>query len=274
LPELPEVETMCRGIHPIIGKRIRSVTTPWCSYRAITIRPSVVEIDQQMAGTTVKTVTRLGKRVVIQNKDYSLILQPKMTGLVSLDDPPDPDHVRLQLDFSSGIQVRFWDRRGLGTVEMLPTSELHQRIVAGRLGPDALQISAEDFAQRLGSTQRPIKVALLDQKILAGVGNLYASEMLFAARINPRKSAAKISRAKMLLLYDVMQSILRTAIAMEGSTLSDGTYRNALNDPGSYQNMHLVYDRAGLACNHCQTGTIRRIVQAQRSTFYCPKCQR
>ncbi len=274
MPELPEVETMCRGIYPTIGKVIRSVSQPPCDYRPIQIRPSVAEINARLAGCKVKTITRLGKRVVIQTAVDSLILQPKMTGLVALDAPPDPDHVRLQIDFSGKLRLQFWDRRGLGTVELMPSAELHERIVEGRLGPDALQITVEDFIGRLQATARPIKVALLDQKLLAGVGNLYASEMLFKAKIDPTKPAAKVSPARLRVLHQVMLEILQLAITLEGSTLSDGTYRNAVNDAGSYQNMHSVYDKAGQPCSQCKTSTVLRIVQAQRSTFYCPKCQR
>ncbi len=273
MPELPEVETMCRSIYPTIGKLIREVSQPTCNYRPIQIRPSVAEINARMAGCIVKAITRLGKRVVIQTHDDSLILQPKMTGLVVLESPPDPGHVRLQIDFSSKLRLQFWDSRGLGTVELMPTAELHARIVEGRLGPDALQITVDDFITRLQATARPIKVALLDQKLLAGVGNLYASEMLFEAKIDPQKPAAKISPARLRVLHQVMLDILQLAIKLEGSTLSDGTYRNALNDPGGYQNMHRVYDKAGEACRQCQSTAILRIVQAQRSTFYCPKCQ-
>ena len=274
MPELPEVETMCRGIYPTIGKRIVSVTQPPCSYRPIQIRPNIDEINARLAGCKVTAVTRIGKRVVLQTANDSLILQPKMTGLVALDAPPDPDHVRLQIDFPSRSRLQFWDRRGLGTVELLPTSELHERIVAGRLGPDALQITVEDFIARLRSTSRPIKVALLDQKLLAGVGNLYASEMLFQAKIDPKKPASKLSVARLTTLHAAMLDILQLAIQLEGSTLSDGTYRNAINDPGSYQNMHRVYDKADQLCIACQSSNILRIVQAQRSTFYCPKCQK
>lgn len=191
MPELPEVETMCRGIYPTIGKLIRAVSQPPCDYRPIQIRPAVAEINARLAGCKVKAITRLGKRVVIQTQDDSLILQPKMTGLVAIEAPPDPDHVRLQIDFSGKLRLQFWDRRGLGTVELMPTAELHARIVEGRLGPDALQITAEDFIHCLRATRRPIKVALLDQKLLAGVGNLYASEMLFKAKINPRNPPRK-----------------------------------------------------------------------------------
>lgn len=274
MPELPEVETMCRGIYPTIGKLIREVSQPPCSYRPIQIHPPVDEINARMAGCKVKAITRLGKRVVIQTSEDSLILQPKMTGLVALEEPPDPNHVRLQIDFSGKLRLQFWDSRGLGTVELMPTAELHDRIVEGRLGPDALQITVDDFIERLRATSRPIKVALLDQKLLAGVGNLYASEMLFKAKIDPKKPAAKVSRARLELLHQVMLDILQQAILHEGSTLSDGTYRNAVNDPGSYQNMHCVYDKAGEPCSQCNSAEILRIVQAQRSTFYCPKCQR
>ncbi len=275
MPELPEVETMCRGIAPIVGRKIARVFVPPCTFRPIVITPAIDVLHHTLQSQVVRAISRLGKRVVIHIGDHALILQPKMSGLVLLDQPPDHEHLRLQIDFVRPAKLRllFWDRRGLGTVECLPQSDVQARIVSGRLGPDALQISFADFCQRLQQTARPIKVALLDQKLVAGVGNLYASEMLHAAKIHPAKVCAKLTRPKMFLLYEAMQRILITAIAHEGSTLSDGTYRNALNDPGSYQNQHLVYDRAGLPCSTCGAGTIVRIVQAQRSTFYCPKCQ-
>ncbi|MEZ6135147.1 MAG: bifunctional DNA-formamidopyrimidine glycosylase/DNA-(apurinic or apyrimidinic site) lyase [Pirellulaceae bacterium] len=275
MPELPEVETMCRGIAAIVGRRIKSVTRPACGYRPITITPKVARIHAALHGQQVQQVTRLGKRVLIHAADYALILQPKMSGLVSLDDPPDIEHLRLRIDFigSPKLHVLFWDRRGLGTVEMLCESEINDRIVHGRLGPDALSIAFEDFSQRLSATARPVKVALLDQKLVAGVGNLYASEMCHVAKIHPAKPCCKLSVRKKRQLYDAMLQILNDAIEHEGSTLSDGTYRNVLGQNGSYQNQHLVYDRASEACPTCANGTIERIVQAQRSTFFCPKCQ-
>ncbi len=274
MPELPEVETMCRGIYPILGKQIKSVTTPPCSYRPIQMRPSIDLIASRLVGCKVQKVIRIGKRVVIQTPCDSLILQPKMTGLVALDVPPDPDHVRLQIDFSQRLRLQFWDSRGLGVVELIPTEELHARVVHGRLGPDALVITADEFVARLHATARPIKVALLDQKILAGVGNLYASEMLFEAKIDPTLPASAISASRLRKLHAVMLDILNLAIELEGSTLSDGTYRNAVNDPGSYQNNHRVYDKADSTCTRCRRSPIVRIVQAQRSTFYCPVCQK
>lgn len=276
MPELPEVETMCRGIAAIVGRSIEAVAKPSCRYRPISIKPNVATIHRRLQGMQVTKVSRLGKRVLIHTSQYALILQPKMTGLVALELPPDHDHVRLRIEFAGppALRLQFWDRRGLGTVELVPQNEIQSRIVAGRLGPDALAVSLPEFARGLATTRRAIKVALLDQRLIAGIGNLYASEMLHVARIHPETSCADVSRGKVAKLYAAMQAILLTAIDHEGSTLSDGTYRNTLNDPGSYQNHHLVYDRAGLDCSSCKRAKILRIVQAQRATFYCPKCQR
>ncbi len=276
MPELPEVETMCRGIARIVGRTIESVSQPECRYRPIVIKPSLSAIAARLQSKAVTHVSRLGKRVLIHTCDWALILQPKMTGLVAIEQPPSAEHVRLQIDFADAprLRLQFWDRRGLGTVELLRNGEIQARIVEGRLGPDALAIDVVEFSQRLKATQRPVKVALLDQSLVAGVGNLYASEMLHVARIHPQQPAASLSRIKLARLHAAMQAILLEAIEHEGSTLSDGTYRNTLNDPGGYQNYHLVYDRAGQACATCRAGVIHRIVQAQRSTFFCPRCQR
>jgi formamidopyrimidine-DNA glycosylase len=214
--------------------------------------------------------------VLIHAGDQVLVLQPKMSGLIALDEPPDAEHVRLRIEFRApaDVQLQFWDRRGLGTIELLEKRQIHDRIVRGKLGPDALAITEGEFAARLSATGRPIKVALLDQSLLAGVGNLYASEMLHVAKIHPAKACNRLSRGRKRILYEAMQEILQTAIEYEGSTLADGTYRNTVNRPGSYQSQHLVYNRAGLPCPSCGQAEIRRIVQAQRSTFYCPHCQR
>jgi len=276
VPELPEVETMCRGIRPIVGGIISSVTVPKCQFRPIQIEPKIRTIDRRLAGECVDRVSRLGKRVVVHAGKWRLVLQPKMTGLVVIDSPPDFEHVRLIIELmgSQVTRMMFWDRRGLGTVQLVTEKELVSKIAAGRLGPDALSISANDFATRLTATRRPVKVALLDQHIVAGVGNLYASEVLHVAKINPACPASQLSKPRLALLHQSMQEILTTAIAYEGSTLSDGAYRNALNNPGAYQNAHRVYDRENQLCLSCSKSQIKRIVQAQRSTFYCPNCQR
>ncbi|MFO0941703.1 MAG: DNA-formamidopyrimidine glycosylase [Pirellulales bacterium] len=276
MPELPEVETMRRGLLPIVGRRIQSVTTPPCSCKPISIKPSMIEIASELIGQKVQDISRIGKRVLIETNLWALVLQPKMTGLATLGDVPDPGHVRLLIQLSGRPKLctQFWDRRGLGTVEMIAKDQVHSQLVEGRLGPDALAITEDEFHHRLTVTRREVKVALLDQKILAGVGNLYASEMLFAARINPQLPASQLSKRQTKKLHQVMLKILNTAILHEGSTLSDGTYRNALNEAAGYQNEHQVYDREDETCPGCHKRAIIRIVQAQRSTFYCPSCQK
>lgn len=275
MPELPEVETMCRGVRPVIGAVIDKVVDPECTYRPIVCDPPLPELNRRLRGQRITGVSRIGKRVIIETEHWALALQPKMTGLVSIDAPPDPEHVRLVLKLrDSKVPVlTFWDRRGLGTISLLPHEEVESKLVTGKLGPDALVITAAQFAERLSQTKRPIKVALLDQKLVAGVGNLYASEMLHAAGIDPKRSAAELTAEQYKLLHKHMRRILNAAIKAEGSTLSDGTYRNALNQAGNYQNHHRVYDKAGHPCPKCRTSKIVRIVQAQRATFYCEGCQ-
>jgi formamidopyrimidine-DNA glycosylase len=276
MPELPEVETMCRGVRPIIGGTIARVVDPKCTYRPVACDPSLRSIASRLRGQEITGVSRVGKRVLIETSRWSLVLQPKMTGLVSIEAPPGPEHVRLilELDNCPAERLSFWDRRGLGTIQLIARDAVEATLVTGRLGTDALVITSDQFALQLSSTARPIKVALLDQKLLAGVGNLYASEMLHAAAIDPCRPANALEPAEYALLHEHMLRILNDAIRYEGSTLSDGTYRNALNKEGSYQNEHQVYDRAGQPCPRCRHSEITRIVQAQRSTFYCVKCQR
>jgi formamidopyrimidine-DNA glycosylase len=276
MPELPEVETMRRGLLPIVGRRIQAVTTPPCSCKPISIKPSLKEIASELVGQKVQDISRIGKRVLIETDLWALVLQPKMTGLATLGDVPDPGHVRLLIQLSGRPKLcaQFWDRRGLGTVEMIAKDQVQAQLVDGKIGPDALVITEDEFHDRLTVTRREVKVALLDQKILAGVGNLYASEMLFAARINPQTPASQLSKRQTKKLHQVMLQILNTAILYEGSTLSDGTYRNSLNEAAGYQNEHRVYDREDVICPNCGKRAIVRIVQAQRSTFYCPGCQK
>jgi len=275
MPELPEVETMCRGVRPIVGGWIQRVIDPKCRYRPVVCQPAMTEIQRRLRGQQITGITRIGKRVVIETEKYALVLQPKMTGLVSIDNPPDSEHVRLVLELRDCTVPRliFWDRRGLGTIGLIARHAIASELIEGKLGPDALAISPKEFQQQLATTRRPIKVVLLDQKRIAGIGNLYASEMLHAASIDPRRAAAELDATEFRELHRHMRRILLKAIRYEGSTLSDGTYRNALNQSGNYQNEHRVYDRADQRCPRCSQANITRIVQAQRSTFFCTHCQ-
>ncbi len=276
MPELPEVETMRRGILAIEGATITAAEKVRCRCKPISIKPNPATIRRRVVGKQVQQVGRIGKRVVIQlENDDRLLFEPRMTGLVLVTDPPSPEHVRFRLEFSRGEkEVLYWDRRGLGMVYLLNDQQYQQRFGLRNLGPDALEVTGPMLKEIFGKSSRPIKVALLDQKKVAGIGNLYASEILHVAAIHPAKRCDKITKNQWHLIAQTTIDILQTAIAHEGSTLSDGTYRNALNDPGGYQNMHRVYDKQGEICPICMDTPITRIVQAQRSTFFCKTCQK
>ena len=276
MPELPEVETMRRGILGIVGATVQSVSRPPCKKRPIAIQPSLSRINARIGSRKITAVERLGKRVVVVLESGDrLVFEPRMTGLVLIDDPPTQDHLRLCVDLADCPieQLLFWDRRGLGNVRLYSDAQYLAKQQDGTLGPDALDVSAEEFKNRFCQRKRPVKVALLDQSLVAGVGNLYASELLHLAGIHPEARCDRLSQKQWERIHLCMVKILKIAIQYEGSTLSDGTYRNALNQSGSYQNQHRVYDRAGEACLFCG-GTIKRMVQAQRATFYCSKCQK
>lgn len=278
MPELPEVETMRRGVLPIVGGRVRDVAAPRSRrLKRIRIAPRLDALRRRLVGRRVADIGRAGKRVlVVFDGGDRLALEPRMTGLALLADPPDEEHVRfrLELDDSPAGALLFWDRRGLGSVRLMSPREFEAQLGPERLGPDALSVSAEALRERLSHSRRAIKVALLDQRSLAGVGNLYASEMLHVAGIDPRRPCRELRPADWRRLRAAMAQVLEEAILHEGSTLSDGTYRNALNLAGGYQNLHRVYDRSGELCRNCSRGRIERIVQSQRSTFFCPRCQR
>lgn len=278
MPELPEVETMVRGIRPYVaGRRIDNVIRPRCTRRPIALRPSFRSLRNRCVGRTVVSVERFAKRVLLRlSSGDVLAVEPRMTGLMLVADPPTREHLRMEWRFSSDDgagSLWFWDRRGLGTVSLYGSGEFATDIVQ-RLGIDALQFSPADWRRICASTRRPIKVAMLDQKLIAGIGNLYASEILHVARVDPEKPASEITSATTRRLHAATTEVLTAAIKYEGSTLGDGTYRNALNKAGGYQNAHRVYGKAGERCTRCRRGVIRRIVQAQRSTFFCPRCQR
>ncbi len=275
MPELPEVETMRRGVAPVCGQRIRRACWPRCAFRPLVVRPSRRSVQRRVQRRTIVQVARRGKYLALLLEDGSaLVLHPRMTGLVLLEEPPDREHLRLELQLEGPGPQRllFWDRRGLGTVDWFPPGDWSQGRAPARLGPDALEISWTELRDRLASSRRAVKVALLDQTRLAGLGNLYAAEVLFVARIDPRRPCCRLSRAQWKRLHRAIGQVLQEAIRYEGSTLGDGTYRNALNQPGSYQNQHRVYGKAGRPCPRCRTRIIR-VVQQGRSTFFCPQCQ-
>jgi formamidopyrimidine-DNA glycosylase len=284
MPELPEVETMKRGISAVVGCRIRSIDRPRSKHKPIEIAPTLATFCRRAVGRTITSLGRVGKRVIVYlDSGDAIVIEPRMTGLVLLTEPPGREHLRMvvglervegkrQKNGPSPAELLYWDRRGLGSVRLVSPTEFESRYGLEKIGPDSLTVSADVLAERLSPSRRAIKVALLDQRAIAGVGNLYASEILFLARVHPARRCDRIRNDEWTAIHQAMQQVLETAIRYEGSTLSDGTYRNALNQAGGYQNHHRVYDRAGERCVQC-SAEIVRVVQAQRSTFFCPTCQ-
>ena len=278
MPELPEVETMVRGIRgQVEGGRIVGLFKCRSSLKPIGIRPSWATIRRKAKGQTISTVRRLGKRVVLDlSSGESFVIEPRMTGLMLLADPPDAEHLRLEWKLEKAGRVQslwFWDRRGLGTLRLFAAEELQKELGPETLGFDALEMTPARWRTVCEKTSRAIKALMLDQKFVAGIGNIYASEILHKAGIAPECPAGELDQAALNRLASATRLILSRAIKAEGSTLEDGTYRNVLNQNGSYQNEHKVYQKDGEPCPTCGAGIIERKVLGQRATFFCPACQ-
>ena len=270
---------MVRGIRPHVeGRTVLALRRCRCACRPISIKPDLRRVAARVRGQKVTRVHRVAKRIVLDfASGDSLAIEPRMTGLMLLADPPDREHLRIEIQFSGQGEhgsVWFWDRRGLGTITLYTADELARTLGPERIGPDALLMTDDEWIERCARTGRPIKVALLDQKLAAGIGNLYASEILHRAALHPDIPANRLRAPQVRRMAECVREVLAEAIRYEGSTLGDETYRNALNRAGRYQERHRVYMREEAACLTCGTGSIQRIVQAQRSTFFCPRCQR
>lgn len=269
---------MRRGIAPVAGCVIERVRFPRRGgLQPLPVSPSRAEFARRVAGAEVRAVERAGKRVVLRlPEDERVVFEPRMTGLVVLDEEaPTPKHVRAVFEFAGGRRVTIWDRRGLGTLRLYTAAEFLEALGPHALGPDALELGQDELQERLGASRRAIKPALLDQRAVAGIGNIYAAEALHTAKIDPRRACSELSRREWRALTRAVIAILEEAVEYEGSTLGDGTYRTALNAEGGYQNHHRVYARTGEACprKRCR-GLVERIVLGQRATFFCADCQR
>ncbi len=283
MPELPEVETMCRGIACFQGEIIENILFPKHTRRASPIQPRPKILASKLQGARITGITRLGKRAILSvapadrpangNNNLFLIFEPRMTGLLLRVPPPTQKHVRLVVHIKKYKDpLIFWDRRGLGTITMVNRSTFISRFGNNALGPDALQANGPELYEKIHQSKRHIKVALLDQKILAGIGNIYASEILYMARIDPRTRCCRLSQGACERIAKASSQILRLAIKHEGSSIGDETYRTADNRPGQYQRFHKVYGRDKAKCGQCEN-EIQRVIQSQRSTFFCPNCQ-
>jgi formamidopyrimidine-DNA glycosylase len=259
LPELPEVETIVRGLAPrIAGRRIQSVELR---------QPRVLINDVgAAAGTCIVRVRRWGKHIIIDLDRGHLIIHLGMTGQLLLDAPAG-GHTHAVFLLDRGMTLVFNDIRQFGRLEL--AERLPTRLE--RLGPEPLALSETDFVARLRARRAMLKPLLLNQEFLRGLGNIYADEALFRARLHPRALASRLRQARAGRLYRAIVEVLTESIRHGGTSISD--YVGSDGRRGGFQNRLRVYGRAGEPCRVCGAA-IRRIVLASRGTHFCPRCQR
>ena len=275
MPELPEVEIAARNLRRWAeGRRIqRAEAEP--SARRIFRPGSPRAFAAALAGARVSGVDRRGKQLLLTLEGargaLGLVSHLGMTGkwLRRDGDEPPPSHSRARLRLDDGAVLHYRDPRLFGRLRLVPGARFAEVPEVAALGPDPLLdgVDPARLAARLSRTRRPVKVALLDQGLLAGVGNILASESLFRARLDPRRRACSLGRAEVTRLARAVEASVRQTIEREDSP--EIAY---VEEPGA-ENPFLVYAREGEPCPRCRRGRIRRAVQAQRSTYWCPRCQ-
>lgn len=267
MPELPEVQTVADTLRPrLVGKKITALRLG----REDIVTPPRIDLADALTNRSVLEIRRRGKRIVVRlDNSNHFYIHLGMTGRLTINPPVDPvlPHTHLVLVLDNGSELRFSDPRRFGGIFWLGTAATGDE----NMGPEPLRVRPPQLARRLARTTRAIKNALLDQTILAGLGNIYVDESLFAAGIHPLIPANKLTAAQISRLNRAIKTTLRRALRHRGSTLRD--YRDADGHPGAFQSLHRVYDREGESCRKCRT-PIQRIVLGGRSTHFCPACQR
>ena len=271
MPELPEVETVANGVDARVrGQRIERVTL---GTKPEPLKSPAHRIEETLTGARIVRVHRVGKTIVVDversgERPAQLTIHLGMTGrlLVSQAGVPLPAHTHAVLHLQDGREVRFVDPRRFGRIGVVAPESTYT-------GPGAepLTISPAEFAKLFHGRRTPVKSALLNQSLLHGVGNIYADESLFRAGIRPRRHAGRLTRAELARLHAALQAVLRQAIELGGSSVSD--YVDADGVRGFFQLEHRVYSRTGQPCLVCAT-PIQRIVIGGRSTHFCKQCQR
>jgi formamidopyrimidine-DNA glycosylase len=276
MPELPEVETVRRGLETaLVGHRISEVQVRRADLRW----PLPRDLGRRLAGRKVLGLRRRAKYILVRVEGgETLLLHLGMSGrlLLTAGRPNVLDaHDHVLIATESGIFLRFNDARRFGSLDLVATATVDRHRLLSRLGPEPLdrRFDGAALARALAGKKTPIKSALLDQRVVAGIGNIYACEALFRAGISPRRQARTVGRDKARRLAAAIKKVLREAIAAGGSTLKD--HVRPTGELGYFQHRFQVYDREGRPCPGCDCrGAIRRIVQSGRSTFYCAKRQR
>lgn len=280
MPELPEVETVCRGMDNAL--RGRSITEVHTHREGLRV-PFPAKLWERLTGRRIILCRRRAKYIVVELDDgQNLVIHLGMSGQIFLMAPGHiykaRKHDHLIMKFDDGSQLAFNDARRFGVVLLLDKGELETHPSFRDLGPEPLEraFNGKKLAQLLAGKKTDMKAALMDQRVVAGLGNIYVSEALFLAGIGPKRKAGTIKESQANALAAAIKKVLNAAIKAGGSTLKD--YRQADGELGYFQHRFAVYDREAKPCPGCtcdvkKTGGIRRIVQGGRSTFYCPRKQ-
>ncbi|HVY86722.1 MAG TPA: bifunctional DNA-formamidopyrimidine glycosylase/DNA-(apurinic or apyrimidinic site) lyase [Caulobacterales bacterium] len=285
MPELPEVETVRRGLAPaLVGRRIVKAETRRGDLRF----PFPKRFAARLTGRRVDTLERRAKYLLAYLDDgnvwtthlgmtgrWSVIGAKKQPGDFYYAEPPDPTHTHVVLQTDKGVRLEFNDPRRFGYMDLIRADELDAHPWFKGLGPEPLgnQFHIAHLKSAFAGKKTSVKAALLDQRVVAGLGNIYVVEALYRAHIAPQREAGRLSSVRRERLFHAIRAVLEEAIEAGGSTLSD--YAAVDGAEGGFQHRFRVYDREGQACMtpDCP-GTIRRVVQGGRSTFWCPRCQR
>jgi formamidopyrimidine-DNA glycosylase len=267
MPELPEVETTVRGLERVLlGRHIMRVETRREDLR----RSFPKDLGQRLIGAQVTGLGRRAKYGLIHtDRGDTMVFHLGMSGSWRIDHATLEKHDHLLLETDEGKRLALNDPRRFGSVDLLATNELAEWPAFKALGPEPLEVSANELKRRLAGRSAAIKLLLLDQRIIAGLGNIYVCEALYRAGIHPKRAGGSLSLDRLKQLVPAIHDVLAEAIAAGGSTLKD--FISPDGELGYFSKSFSVYDREGQPC--ACGGTVRRIVQGGRSTFYCPRCQ-
>lgn len=281
MPELPEVETVRRGLLPVLEGAViakAEVNRPDLRW------PLPLRMAERLTGARVLALRRRSKYILADlSSGETLLIHLGMSGRILVSGgqlgvfhhvhPAPEKHDHVVLHTGAGVRITFNDARRFGAMDLMPTGAEEAHPLLAGLGPEPLGngFSEAYLAGRLVGKRTPVKAALLDQRVVAGLGNIYVSEALFRARISPRRMAGTLGASRIARLVPVVREVLSEAIAAGGSSLRD--YRQTDGELGYFQHAFRVYDREGAPCPVCATA-VARIVQSGRSSYFCPRCQR
>lgn len=273
MPELPEVETVRRTLEElVIGKEIRDVSVFWP--KIIKAPEQVEQFQDALQGQTIHEIHRRGKFLIFQLDDYAMVSHLRMEGKYGVYASVEPydKHTHVIFSFTDGTELRYRDVRKFGTMHLFAKGEEMNQLPLAHLGPEPLsrEFTIDDLTAKLRKTNRKIKMVLLDQTVVVGIGNIYVDESLFRAGIHPERIASSLSKEEIARLHREIIATLSEAVNKGGSTIR--SYINSQGQMGMFQLDLFVYDRKGEACKRCNT-TLEKLKVGGRGTHICPTCQ-